>query len=134
MTISFTIPGKPMGKGRPRFTGGHTYTPKETASYENLVKLTYRGGKLTGEITAEITAFFPIPKSATKRRIREMEIFAERPAKKPDVDNIAKIVLDSLNGLAYDDDSQVVILTVKKLYANEPRVFVSLSERKEADA
>ena len=52
MTVCFTVPGKPQGKGRPRFTrSGHTYTPDRTAAYEERVKLAYRqagGGKLNG--------------------------------------------------------------------------------------
>ena len=51
-----------------------------------------------------------------------------RPTKKPDLDNIAKIVLDSLNGLAYKDDSQVVSLRIDKFYAEKPLVKVELYE------
>ena len=52
-----------------------------------------------------------------------------RPTKKPDCDNIAKICLDALNGLAYVDDSQVVCLSVSKMYAKEPKVVISLFEK-----
>lgn len=52
MKTCFVVPGKPQGKGRPRFTrSGHTYTPDSTAEYEERVKLAYRqagGGKLSG--------------------------------------------------------------------------------------
>ncbi|XZN30187.1 RusA family crossover junction endodeoxyribonuclease [Clostridium perfringens] len=43
----------------------------------------------------------------------------EKPTKKPDVDNIAKIILDSLNGVAYKDDSQIVDLRIIKSYTEE---------------
>lgn len=38
---------------------------------------------------------------------------------KPDVDNIAKIVMDSLNKLAYLDDKQVSRLSIRKQFCNE---------------
>jgi Holliday junction resolvase RusA-like endonuclease len=52
-----------------------------------------------------------------------------KPTKKSDADNIAKIVLDSLNKIAYYDDAQVVELEVKKIYAqSEPYVDVLIEE------
>ena len=52
-----------------------------------------------------------------------------RPTKKPDLDNIAKAVLDSLNGIAYKDDSQIVSMVVSKKYSNRPRVEITLKEK-----
>lgn len=134
MTFTFEIVGEPQGKGRPRFStrGGFvkTYTPEKTASYENLVKLCYlnkyKGQKLDGDIIAEITAYFSIPKSfSKKKRVQAIE-GKIRPTKKPDTDNIAKTILDSLNGIAFEDDKQVVALLVKKLYGEEAKVVVTL--------
>ena len=51
-----------------------------------------------------------------------------RPTVKPDCDNLAKSILDSLNGLAYHDDKQVVELVVKKYYAENAEVKIKLSE------
>jgi Holliday junction resolvase RusA-like endonuclease len=50
-----------------------------------------------------------------------------KPTTKPDTDNIAKICLDALNGIAYHDDAQIVELQVSKLYSDEPRVVVWLA-------
>jgi Holliday junction resolvase RusA-like endonuclease len=50
------------------------------------------------------------------------------PTIKPDTDNIAKSILDSLNGIAYKDDKQVVKLTVEKRYDEIPSVSVWISE------
>lgn len=134
MTFTFEIVGEPQGKGRPRFStrGGFvkTYTPEKTASYENFVKVCYlnkyKGQKLDGEIIAEIIAYFSIPKSfSKKKRVQAIE-GKIKPTKKPDTDNIAKTILDSLNGIAFEDDKQVVALLVKKLYGEEPKVVVSL--------
>lgn len=134
MTFTFEIIGEPQGKGRPRFStrGGFvkTYTPEKTASYENFVKVCYlnkyKGQKLDGEIIAEIIAYFPIPKSFSKKKRSEAIEGKIRPTKKPDTDNIAKTILDSLNGIAFEDDKQVVALLVKKLYGEEAKVVVSL--------
>lgn len=52
------------------------------------------------------------------------------PTKKPDCDNIAKIICDALNGVAYDDDKQIVALKVTKIYSDEPRVIVWISDNK----
>jgi len=125
----FVVPGLPRGKGRPRFSrNGHTYTPKDTILYENLVATSYDGGKLEGDLSAKIVCYFPIPASTTKKK-REM-MLTERVYynHKPDLDNLAKIILDSLNGIAFDDDRQVVRLEVSKFYSDKPRAEVWLSQ------
>ena len=138
--IRFIIHGEPVAKGRPKFSnrGGYVkaYTPQKTLNYENLIKVSYDTQvedktKLEGEIFAEILAFFPIPKSTSKKKSLQMDSGEIMHTKKSDCDNIAKIVLDALNNIAYDDDRQVCSLTVKKFYSTYPRVEVSLWERKE---
>ena len=120
MTCDFVVEGKPTGKGRPRFkrmgSFVQTYTPEKTADYEKLVRLKFQnvGGVITDKpVKIEITAFFAPPKSTRKRDKAEMLANRILPAKKPDCDNIAKIILDALNKIAYVDDSQVVELLVK---------------------
>ena len=132
--VAFIIPGEPKGKSRPRFNTrtGRAFTPGDTINYENLVKLQYQtlvGDKYTDKpVQARISCYYGIPKSMSKSN-REKAYHGElRPTKKPDLDNIAKIVLDSLNGLAYKDDSQVVSLRIDKHYADKPLVKVELYE------
>ncbi len=133
MIVTFIIEGEPQGKGRHRTTRtGHTYTPQKTLLYENWIKTCYlsRVGEkmLQGPIKASIEAYYTIPKSKSKRVRERMLRQLERPTKKPDVDNIAKAILDSLNGIAYRDDSQIVELNMKKLYADMGFVKVTLEE------
>lgn len=127
MMVRLTIPGEPQGKGRHRAVrrGDHiaTYTPRKTKDYEDEVRFCYRQeyGDLMAfavdePVSATIIAAFGIPKSASKKCKVEMMAGRVLPTKKPDTDNIAKIVLDALNGLAYPDDKQVVELHVIKVY------------------
>lgn len=134
----FVIPGEPQGKARPRFTKkGVAYTPQKTRNYEALVRACYikqHHGKpqLHGGIAANICAYMPIPKSASKKRREDMLSGRIRPTGKPDIDNIVKAVLDSLNGVAYGDDSSVVEIIARKVYLEDlqenPRVEVWISE------
>ena len=133
MIVTFIIEGEPQGKGRHRTTKtGHTYTPQKTLLYENWIKTCYlsRVGEkmLQGPIKASIEAYYAIPKSKSKNVKAQMEKGIIRPVKKPDVDNIAKAVFDSLNGIAYKDDAQVVELSMSKYYAENGFVKVMLEE------
>lgn len=128
----FEIMGEPVGKGRPKFSsrGGfaRAYTPKKTIDYEKKVKESYTGEKFEGALRVEITAFFPVPKSTSKKNRAKMLSDEIKCTKKPDIDNIAKIILDALNGVAYEDDKQVISLEVNKMYGEVPKVAVSLQE------
>jgi Holliday junction resolvase RusA-like endonuclease len=115
--------------------GGYAsaYTPKETVSYENLVKYAYQAevGKTFDKdipLRVLIVALYEIPQSTSKKRANLMRTGEIRPTKKPDTDNIAKIICDSLNGIAYHDDAQVVDLKVVKYYSDTPCVTVTIEE------
>ena len=135
MVVEFTIHGEAKGKGRPRFTKqGRTYTPEATANYENFVKIEYINQckedrfEKGVELAMEITAYFGIPESKPKKQKQLMRDGVIRPTKKPDMDNIIKIIADSLNGIAYYDDSQIVDTTIRKFYSDEPRVVVKIAD------
>ena len=136
--IICTIPGKPFAKQRPRASrrGRFTtvYTPKQTVDYENLVKYSYyeQNGDimLDGALQAEINGVFPVPMSASKKQAEKMLNGDIHHTKKPDCDNMAKIVLDALNGIAYHDDSQIVDLRITKEYGENPHVSIKLREVK----
>ena len=132
----FKIPGKAQAKQRPRMgRSGIVYTPKETLVYENYVKMCYSDyanqfGWLPYEnqVRAEIEVLVAVPKSDSKTKKKAKIEGMIRPTVKPDCDNLAKSILDSLNGLAYHDDKQVVELVVKKYYAENAEVKIKLSE------
>lgn len=134
--IIFTIPGPPQGKARPRVTRrGITYTPDKTVAYEELTRLRYlqaAGGYRFPDkqaLQVFISAMFDIPKSTSKTKRLKMLSGAIRPTKKPDCDNIAKIICDALGGIAYKDDCQIVDAHVSKYYGITPQVQVTLMER-----
>ena len=136
--MQFEIIGVPVGKSRPKFSTIHGFAqaikPKDDVIYENLVKLSFQQSK-SGDydlfdkpIKMKIEAFFDIPKTFSKKRTIEATEGRISPQKKPDVDNIAKIICDALNNIAYKDDTQIVELTVVKKYATEPKVKITLEE------
>lgn len=134
MQISFTIPGEPVAKGRPRITRHGTYTPEKTTNFETLVKWEYHNqcGNFkfadSVQLALDVVAYRSIPKSASKKKRALMEAGVVLPITKPDWDNVGKIVSDALNKIAYHDDSQVVDARVRKIYSNEPRTVVRIWE------
>lgn len=133
MKINFIIQGKVQAKQRPRFNGKFAYTPRETVAYENWVKTCYlekyKGQRpLEKPLKVKIIAYYDIPKSTSKKKQQQMlnnEIF---PTVKPDTDNIAKSILDSLNKFAFKDDTQVTKLEIEKKYSRTPRIYVKIEE------
>lgn len=130
MKASFIIEGKAKGKDRPRFAGGHAYTAPATKEYEDRVKFEYarqcRNYRFDGAVSVEITVFEEPKKSCSKK---EREKLIGTPAVgKPDTDNVAKIIMDALNGVAFIDDKQVAVLKVYKIYGNSSKVDVEITE------
>ena len=136
--ITFLVEGKPQGKARARtFYDNHagkmrSVTPGQTKSYEDLIRWNYRaaGGQYLGEklISVDIQAFYPIPKSFSKKK-RKAAVFEEtRPTTKPDCDNVIKVVLDALNGVAYYDDKQVISVSCNKYYGETGYLKITVKE------
>jgi Holliday junction resolvase RusA-like endonuclease len=111
------------------------YTDKQTLSYEAMIATFAKqamGG--TEPLKTPVSVFLyvrlPIPQSYPKKRREACLSGAEKPCKKPDIDNIAKTYLDAMNGVIFVDDTQVIDLHVKKLYAAEAGVDVMVMEAK----
>lgn len=134
MKYSFEILEKAVGKGRPRFNTitKTMYTPPATRTFEEKARLSFinKYNIVTDPsyepFKVKITAIIRPPKSTSKKMTNELN--GKPYTKKPDVDNIAKCILDSLNGLVYKDDSQVTELIIKKEYGIESKVIVELEE------
>lgn len=143
MNIWFVVPGEPRGKARPKVTrtksgNSLTYTPDKTVAYEELVRLRFTNAAPEGfrfdsgtPLYMIVTAYMGIPKSKSKRQKADMIAHILRPTKKPDFDNVFKILCDALNGIAYADDAQIVDAHIIKWYSNNPRVEVEIGEVKD---
>ena len=132
MTSHFVfVPGKPVAKARPRVTmrGGkpRAYTPKKTADFEAMIRDHWRGFPIMeGPLHLSIVCYLEIPQSWSKKKKTQAEHGEIEPTSRPDIDNYAKLVMDALNGIAYNDDSQVVRMIISKMYSERPGILISL--------
>lgn len=127
--IRFSVKGKVIGSARPRVTRHGTYIPKTTREYRERILTAFRdagGSRLSGPLSVTIVVCRSLPKSRPKYFIDEPDTF------KPDVDNIAKNVLDALNGHAWGDDSQVVELSIRKLPRRRRDELINVTVREVA--
>ena len=117
--FDIVIHGKPHPKQRPRFGGGRAYSPKSNTENAKDIQAQFmvqRTGNepLTGALYARISYYMPKPKS--KCRVNSNPFpYADT---KPDLDNMLKQTLDSLNGLMFIDDSQIVSVVTNKMWAS----------------
>ena len=141
MPMTFWVPGMPEPKRRHRsgLRGGRivTYTDQRTKlaqEHVRLATLPYRPPcPWTGALRVEMVAVRLPPASWPKAR-RESAVFgdAEFPTTRPDTDNEAKLVLDSLNGILYRDDAQVVQLRSDKRYGRHAGIMVTVEAARRA--
>ena len=124
--IHIKIFGEPVAKGRPKFRKMgkfvQTYTPTKTMKEEKRLKEAlksfYDKAPLSGPLAVDLHFSFGIPKSYTKKRIKEIESNGYYHTNKPDCDNLAKLVLDAMNGIIYEDDKQIYSLHIVKKYVS----------------
>lgn len=129
--MNLTIYGKPQPKERPRVYKGHGITPTRTRNYEAKIAAEWRAKypkPLEGDVRVWITFYMPTPISWSKTKKERAERGIIRPSVRPDIDNLVKIILDGLNGVAFMDDKQVVELTTAKYYSAEPRTAILVEE------
>lgn len=129
------IPESITGKQRPRMNTytGRAYTPNKTKNYEYLVRqlFVYKYPKfepIVGRVKMSVIAYFELPKSISKQKEAEMLAGIISPTKKPDWDNIGKIISDALNKFAFKDDAQIIEAIIIKKYARTPKVIVRIEE------
>ena len=131
--ITIEIPGYPVAKGRPKFTRtGIAYTPAKTRNYEAFVKLIAvqamnGAAPLLEALNVRVVAECAIPQSWSKKKRDLAARGILRPTTRPDADNLVKS-LDGMTGITWKDDSQIVELSVSKIYSEQPRLLVTIME------
>lgn len=131
--IILNLYGNPIAQKRPRFRRTEayvqTYDPqvKEKETYRWQIQTQFRNTPLQTPLKIEIVFFMPIPASTSAIRKKEMIANVLHHMKRPDVDNMAKFMLDCMNGLVFHDDSQIWDLHCQKIYAEEPGTLIKIT-------
>lgn len=131
---SFSIDIEPVAKGRPRFAMGgkfpRAYTPEKTKNYETQIgyicKTIIKNPIKDIPLFLSAKFYMPIPKSLSKKK-RE-ELVGKWHTSKPDTDNLLKAICDGMNGIVWQDDSQVAKIESYKQYSLKPRVDIIIEE------
>ena len=133
--IIIEVPGKAIGKQRPRATRqGRVYTPSQTINAEAWIKQCAMQAvkdqvdfvPLSGPLEVGLTVVVGVPKSWSRKRASRALEGTDRPVGKPDMDNVVKLHLDALNGIVWKDDAQVVALRASKVYGETPKVILTV--------
>lgn len=135
MRIAFTVPGRVVGKGRPKFARRgnfvSTYTPEATRNCEAMVRQFAHEAMrdrviLTGPVALCVTIYLIPPRSWSHKK----RAAARFPTGKPDLDNTQKLICDAMNGVVFVDDAQIADARVRRFYdLNSPeRVEVAVSD------
>lgn len=138
MKLDYTVVGTPKAQARPRFFRSKTgymgtYSPK--TDWFNIVynqtlqqkETILKGQQLTGALRIELFFCMPIPKSVSQKKRYEM--YSKYMAKKPDIDNLIKAVLDAINYTnLWEDDSHIAHIEAKKVYVTEPGCRIVITE------
>lgn len=123
------IPIKPMPAPRPRVTRNGTYNDPKYTNYKKAIALYCQRifGVSEKPIAMHLIFLFDIPKSWSKTK-KDSAIWH---TSRPDIDNLQKGVMDSLNGIAYVDDAQVCYLSAKKQYSEKSGIEIEIIELKQ---
>ena len=131
-TITITLDGVPVAKGRPRFGTGRCFTPQKTAHYESYGRLAAglaMAGRapLEGALHASVKVCLPVPASWSKKKTDSALSGNIRPVSRPDIDNYLKLCFDAFNEIVFKDDSQIVSVSAEKVYSDKPGLVVEVT-------
>lgn len=140
--IEFIVEGKPVPQPRPRVFRTETGKSKavnssRSVTYKRLVKLTAKSEMNKRRmiiipdpipVAVHLNFVYSIPTSYAKKKRQSAQDGTLRYVKRPDLDNLAKAILDALNGTIYQDDSQVVELSINKEYGNTDHVSIKVKD------
>jgi Holliday junction resolvase RusA-like endonuclease len=134
--ITLVIPGTPISKKRPRFFRRGkfvgTYNCQETEEGRFMWELKSQLPKGFALIARGVPVilkcqfFFPIPRSASKKRQALMEEHKIKHTNTPDLDNCIKFVKDCMTSIVWQDDCQVVRESSMKEYSDTPKTVIMI--------
>lgn len=113
----------PVPKGRPRFGRGRTYTPSRTKIFESELSALMQDQAQeveSGALKVELVFYMRRPKTVKRKY----------PSVKPDLDNLIKGCCDAANGILWNDDAQIVTMTVSKYYAESGSIYMKITRLK----
>ena len=134
MYCQFEVAGEPRGKARPRAGRYSVYDPPQNREWEKMIRDAFLEARGMIDPTDEpvwivVTAFFPIPQWAKRKKLPDKIQIGDVYVGKPDCDNILKSVMDALNKVAYLDDKQIFSAQCVRFYGERPRISVTISTR-----
>ena len=124
ISTHFFVPGRAVPQGSLKFINGHAIHVRANdlavwrATIANCARHAQVGKAQEG---VEINVIFQLARPKTVKR--------KEPHKRPDIDKLARAVLDALTGVAYEDDEQVVKLTASKEYAETEGAWIKIIDR-----
>lgn len=148
-SITFTIPGKPRGQGRPRATAigksARVYKAKNDRLYESRVQEAFYAAvaasgeewkPLKGPVLLWVTAVYAPPSSMKKAHRAWFQEHVDwllrlqpvHRTQRPDLSNVVKAVEDGLQGLGFLDDKQIIFISACKQYGSDSYVEVTIEE------
>ncbi|MBU8540218.1 RusA family crossover junction endodeoxyribonuclease [Falsiroseomonas tokyonensis] len=139
--IVITIPGKMLGKGRPRFSARdrngqplkfvRTFTDSRTEDMETWVRAcadkVFSGPPLEGPLAMAMDIVVMIPASWSKKKQAAAQAGQLLPTGKPDLDNTTKLIADALNQIVWKDDSQIASMRLNKRYGLTPQTTLTIT-------
>lgn len=122
---SVWIPGEPVAKGRPRMTAfagrARAYTPAATRLAEERVATAWTHPMIAAGVPVyvRIVAYMQRPAGHFRKdgSLSAAGLRVPVPVKRPDLDNVLKLVLDALNGVAFHDDAQLARVRADRWWA-----------------
>ena len=128
-SVFIHVPYEPFPQGRPRVTRWGTYDPSKDKKnwFKTIAADEYfkqRKEPIKAPIEIEIIFVLPIPKSTSKKKAKQMIEGSIKHVKKPDLDNLSRLVTDGLTGIVYEDDRQIYKMVLSKKYGECPSTSI----------
>jgi Holliday junction resolvase RusA-like endonuclease len=126
--ITFTIPGAPMPWKRAGSNGAQRFTPDDMAARKELVRWAAHVAKVRpfdGPVRLDVVAVFAPPASMSPAK--RTALCGAPVTKRPDFDNLAKLIADALEGIAYEDDKCVALGLSAKVWGMTARTIVTIT-------